>query len=101
MNLDDITAAIVDAAIKTHIDPVSGLLESVYETVLPRALQRRGFEVERQKVIQFLTCLRPMKLHVGLLINFGTATLKEGRHRIVNNLPSPASPYLRVNQSEV
>ncbi|MDO8465669.1 MAG: GxxExxY protein [Gallionella sp.] len=139
MELDDITAAIVDAAIKIHIDLGPGLLESVYETVLAKALQKRGFEVERQKVIQFeydgilfdegfrvdllvagrvivelksveklapvhskqlLTYLRLMNLHVGLLINFGAATLKEGLHRIVNNLPSSASPHLRVNQSE-
>jgi iron complex transport system substrate-binding protein len=139
MELDDITGAIVDAAIKIHIDLGPGLLESVYETVLAKALQKRGFEVERQKVIQFeydgilfdegfrvdllvagrvivelksveklapvhskqlLTYLRLMNLHIGLLINFGAATLKEGLHRIVNNLPSSASPHLRVNQSE-
>ena len=49
---------------------------------------------------QLLTYLRLMKLSVGLLINFGAATLKEGLHRIVNNYtPSPsASPRLRVNQ---
>ena len=48
---------------------------------------------------QLLTYLRLMKLPVGLLINFGAATLKEGLHRVVNNLPSSASPRLRVNQS--
>ncbi|MFA6972138.1 MAG: GxxExxY protein [Gallionella sp.] len=139
MDLDDITDAIVDAAIKIHIDLGPGLLESVYEAVLAKALQKRGFEVERQKIIQFeydgilfdegfrvdllvagrvivelksveklapvhskqlLTYLRLMNLHVGLLINFGAATLKEGLHRMVNNLPSSASPRLRVNQSE-
>ena len=36
---------------------------------------------------------------VGLLINFGAATLKEGLHRIVNQLEPSASPHLRVNQS--
>ena len=41
--------------------------------------------------------LRLMNLPVGLLINFGAATLKEGLQRIVNNLPSSASPSLRVN----
>lgn len=35
---------------------------------------------------QLLTYLRLMKMPVGLLINFGGATLKEGLHRIVNNL---------------
>jgi iron complex transport system substrate-binding protein len=135
--LDDITGAIVDAALKIHLELGPGLLESVYEAVLARALERRGFHVERQKAIRFeydgmvfeegfradllvedlvvvelksveklapvhskqlLTYLRLMNLPVGLLINFGAATLKEGLHRIVNNLQPSASPHLRVNQ---
>lgn len=36
--LDDITGAIVDAAIKIHMELGPGLLESVYEVVLARAL---------------------------------------------------------------
>lgn len=47
---------------------------------------------------QLLTYLRLMNLPVGLLINFGAATLKEGLHRVVNKLPSSASQQLRVNQ---
>ena len=137
--LDDITGAIVDAALKIHIELGPGLLESVYEVVLGRALERGGFQVERQKVVRFeydgmvfeegfradllvegrvvvelksveklgavhskqlLTYLRLMQLPVGLLINFGAATLKEGLHRVVNKLPASASPRLRVNQVE-
>ena len=37
-------------------------------------------------------CLRLLKLPVGLLINYGAATLKEDLHRIVNNLPPAAPP---------
>jgi iron complex transport system substrate-binding protein len=47
---------------------------------------------------QLLTYLRLLKLPVGLLINFGASTLKEGLHRVVNNLEPSASPRLRVNQ---
>jgi len=47
---------------------------------------------------QLLTYMRLMNLHVGFLINFGAATLKEGLHRVVNDLPSSASSCLRVNQ---
>lgn len=47
---------------------------------------------------QLLTYLRLMRLEVGLLINFGSATLKEGLHRIVNGLSPSASPRLRVNR---
>jgi GxxExxY protein len=128
---------VVHAAVKIHKELGPGLLESVYEVVLARELERRGFQVERQKPIRFeydgmvfeegfrtdlliegrvvvelksvenlapvhskqlLTYLRLMNLPVGLLINFGAATLKEGLHRIVNKLPSSASPGLRVNQ---
>jgi iron complex transport system substrate-binding protein len=136
--LDDITGSIVDASLRIHRALGPGQLESVYEAVLARALQQRGFQVERQKAIRFqydgmvfdegfradllvesrvivelksverlapvhakqlLTYLKLTNRPVGLLINFGAATLREGLHRIVNGLPSSASPRLRVNQS--
>ena len=51
--LDDITGIIIDSAIKIHKDIGPGLLESVYETILARELDRRGLKVERQKIIRF------------------------------------------------
>jgi len=135
--LDQITGAIVDASLKVHRDLGPGLLESVYEALLARELERRGFHVERQKVIRFeyegmvfeqglrvdllvesrvvvelksveelsrkysmkvRTYIRLLKLPVGLLINFGGETLKEGLRRIVNNLAPSESPSLRVNR---
>ncbi len=135
--LDDITGEIIDAAIKVHKGLGPGLLESVYESVLVKVLERRGLKIERQKPVSFefegiqfdegfrvdmlvddkvvvelksvenlapvhskqlLTYLRLINLPVGLLLNFGAATLKEGLHRIVNDLPSTASPRLRVNR---
>ena len=136
--LDDITGTIIESSLNIHKNLGPGLLESVYEVVLARALTKQGLRVERQKVIRFeydgmvfeeglrvdlivedqvivelksieelapvhskqvLTYLRLMNLPVGLLINFGAATLKEGLRRIVNNLPPSASPHLRVNTS--
>lgn len=44
------------------------------------------------------TYLRLTGLSVGLLINFGAPTLREGLHRIVNDLDPSASPRLRVNR---
>jgi iron complex transport system substrate-binding protein len=136
-DIDEITGEIVDAAYKIHVGLGPGLLESVYEAVLARELERRGLRVERQKPISFeydglqfdegfrvdllvegrvvvelksvekmsvvhpkqvLTYLRLLHLPVGLLINFGAPTLKEGIQRIVNDYkPSTASP-MRVNQ---
>lgn len=46
-----------------------------------------------------LTYLRLLKLPVGLLINFGAATFKEGCKRIVNGPQSFVSSRLRVNQN--
>ena len=48
---------------------------------------------------QLLTYLRVTHAQVGLLVNFGAATMREGLHRIVNRLPASASPRLRVNQT--
>jgi GxxExxY protein len=51
--LDDIAGAIVDAAVRIHRELGPGLLESVYEVVLSRVLEQRGFQVERQRAICF------------------------------------------------
>ena len=48
---------------------------------------------------QVLTYLRLLNLPLGLLINFGAATFKEGCKRIVNGKQDFASSHLRVNQS--
>ena len=137
-SLDEITGEIVDAAYKLHTGRGPGLMESVYETIPERDLQRRGLRVERQKIVSFdydglpfnegpkidllvegtvvveiksveqfskahakqvLTYLRLLSLSVGLLINFGAPSLKDGLRRVVNGYESSASPRLRVNQT--
>ena len=135
--LDETTEKIIGSAIKLHQTLGPGLLESVYEMILARDLERSGLKVERQKPVSFeydglwfddafrvdlliegtvvvelksveklapvhskqlLTYLRLLDLPVGLLLNFGAATLKDGLHRVVNHLDSSASPRLRVNR---
>ncbi|MDQ8188755.1 GxxExxY protein [Roseibacillus persicicus] len=49
---------------------------------------------------QLLTYLRLLDLPLGLLINYGAATFKEGCKRIVNGEQSFVSSCLRVNQNE-
>ena len=51
MELDQITAEILDASIRIHERYGPGLLESVYERLLTRELLRRGLAVERQKAV--------------------------------------------------
>ena len=59
--------------------------------------------VERLSAVhgkQLLTYLRLTHQPVGLLINFGGETLKEGLKRIVNDYKPSAPPRLRVNQNQ-
>jgi iron complex transport system substrate-binding protein len=49
---------------------------------------------------QLLTYLRLTKQPVGLLINFGGATLKEGFRRLVNGHGLSAPPRLCANQQQ-
>jgi GxxExxY protein len=48
MNENQIAKEVVDAAVKVHSKLGPGLLESVYEAVLARELERRGLRVARQ-----------------------------------------------------
>ncbi len=49
---------------------------------------------------QVLTYLRLLKFPLGLLLNFGAATFKEGCRRILNGEQSFVSSCLRVNQNQ-
>jgi GxxExxY protein len=48
---------------------------------------------------QVLTYLRLMNFPLGLLINFGAPTFKEGVRRIVNHHHAVSSSRLRINQN--
>jgi iron complex transport system substrate-binding protein len=48
LEIDEISAQVVDAALDIHRRLGPGLLESVYELVLAAALERRGLTVDRQ-----------------------------------------------------
>lgn len=124
MDIDALARTAVDCGFSIHRDLGPGLLESVYEMVLARALEKRGIRVQRQRSISFefdgmtfedafradllaegkllievkavekpspvhakqvLTYLRLTRLPLGLLMNFGLATFKEGVQRIANN----------------
>ena len=48
MEVNEITGAIVDAAMKVHSTLGPGMLESVYEKCLMHELRKRGFKVQNQ-----------------------------------------------------
>ena len=124
MEIEALAREAVDCGFRIHRDLGPGLLESVYESIMVRSLEKRGLRVTCQKSISFtydgltfddafradlviegrllvelksvekiapvhgkqvLTYLRLMKLPLGLLMNFGAATFKEGVQRIANN----------------
>ncbi len=127
--IEVIAGEVVHEAVKLHIRYGPGLLESAYKALLAHALEKRGFGVEREKIIrlvheglsvpafradllvarslvvelksveklppvcfkQVLTYLRILQLPLGLLINFGELTLKQGLHRVLNGYP-PSPP---------
>jgi len=92
--INQLSAKIVDAAYCVHTRVGPGLLESVYESVLAGELQRRGLKIDRQRLSpsSSMACastrgyLRLLNLKLGLLINFGAPTIKEGIKRVVNGL---------------
>ena len=122
---NEVAKAIVDAAFHIHQALGPGLLESVYEVVLARELEKRGQLIERQKAVRFsyegaifdegfrmdmlvdnlvivelksvefiapvhkkqlVTFLRLANKRLGLLVNFGSALIKNGITRVVNGL---------------
>lgn len=51
MDENEIGSAVVDSAVALHRDLGPGLLETVYEVTLARALENRGLRVERQVAV--------------------------------------------------
>ncbi len=122
MTENEIAKHVLDAAFIVHTRLGPGLLESVYEVILPYELQRKGLTAERQKPMpiifrsdvvvngkvvaelksvetllpvhakQLLTQLRLSGLKLGPLINFGEAHLKNGIMRIINGCLDAEAP---------
>ena len=124
--LERLASAIIDESIRLHRALGPGLLESVYETTLADALNRRSLKVSRQQPVsiryrgrefkdafrtdlvieqsiiveiksvdrlspahrkQLITYLRLSGLHLGFILNFGAAVMKDGILRVVDRLP--------------
>ena len=51
MHENEIGSVVVDCAVALHRDLGPGLLETVYEVILARALERRGLSVQRQVAV--------------------------------------------------
>lgn len=103
MQLDEVTGQIVDAAYKIHTGLGCGLLESVYETVLARDLERRGLSVERQKSLSFdydglhfVDCLR-----ADLLVESAVIVEIKSVEKLAPQHAKQPLTYLRVTGLQV
>jgi iron complex transport system substrate-binding protein len=92
MEINDVTAAIVDSAYKIHTEIGPGLFESVYELVLADMLASRGLPVQRQ---------------VAIPIRFGGKVYDEGfradlivDHRVIVEIKS-IEHLARVHKKQV
>lgn len=54
MNLNEISASVIHAAIKVHTELGPGLLESVYQACLEIELKLMGLKVESQKPVEII-----------------------------------------------
>jgi GxxExxY protein len=140
MDIEMLAREAVGCGYKVHLEIGPGLLESVYEQLLARLLEKRGLRIVRQKSISFeydgvvlddafradllvedcllievksaertaavqikqtLTYLRLMKLPLGLLMNFGLPTFKEGVQRIANSYDGAGSTSGRARSNPI
>ena len=70
MEIDDLSAEVINAAIRIHRELGPGLLESVYELVLAGSLSERGLKIDRQKPIdiEFEGVRYPAAFRLDLLV---------------------------------
>ena len=66
-SLDEITGMIVDACYHIHKELGPGLLESVYEVVLERKLEKLGLRTRRQPPVKFI--FDGMEFNEGLRVD--------------------------------
>jgi iron complex transport system substrate-binding protein len=92
MEINEVTAAIVDSAYKIHTEIGPGLFESVYELVLADMLASRGLPVQRQ---------------IAIPIRFGGKVYDEGfradlivDHRVIVEIKS-IEHLARVHKKQV
>ncbi len=57
MNVEEVSSVVVDTVFHLHQDLGQGLLESVYEAVLARMLEERGWNVKCLLSLTLMACI--------------------------------------------
>ncbi|NQU31136.1 MAG: GxxExxY protein [Anaerolineae bacterium] len=101
--LNQITEAIIGAAIEVHRSLGPGLLESAYEACLAFELIERGFQVERQKELPIV--YKTVRLDVGYRLDLLVNEKVIVEIKAVNNLESIHTAqilsYLKLSERKV
>ena len=71
LDIEEVSGAVVDIALRVHQALGPGLMETVYETVLAGKIQQAGFSVQRQKPIdiEFEDLRFPAAFRVDILVD--------------------------------
>jgi iron complex transport system substrate-binding protein len=98
VDVDAISADVVDAAVRIHRGLGPGLLESVYETVLAADMVRRGHKVDRQRPvdISFDGMHFPSAFRVDLLIDDSLVVEIKSVEKLTGAHAKQVLTYLRL-----
>ncbi|MEC7520912.1 MAG: GxxExxY protein [Myxococcota bacterium] len=98
MHENEITGAIVDAALRVHRGLGPGLLESVYETVLAYELARRGMSVAAQVsiAIDYDTLHIPAAFRADLVVESCVLVELKSVKRVTDLHRKQALTYMRL-----
>ena len=101
--IDELSGMVVDECIRIHRELGPGLLESVYETVLAGAIERRGIEVDRQKPvdIRYDGLSFPAAFRIDLLVGGVLIVEIKSVERLSNLHAKQLLTYLRLTNRTV
>ena len=101
IDLNDLTGTVIEECIRIHRELGPGLLESVYETVLTGALQRRGLIVDRQVPvdIHYDGMAFPAAFRIDLLVEKVLVLEIKSVERLANLHARQLLTYLRLTGS--
>ncbi len=103
MEENEVSGEIVDIAYKIHTQLGSGLLESVYESVMAYELQKRGLRFDRQKVIPIIyeDIVLPEGFRADFIVEDSIIVELKAVETITNNHKKQLLTYLRLAHKKI
>ncbi len=103
MELNIVSGAVVDAALKVHSILGPGLLESAYESCLAYELVKRGFSVQSQTVlpIRYEEQLIDAGYRIDLMVNDAVIVELKSVERLLPIHKAQLLSYLRLSKRKV